>query len=455
MDSACLNFTLSLFVVILPVRTFQTIKGTFDILPDPSTSSDAFAFGSAAWQHVERTLRAVLERFNFEEIRTPILEPTELIARGVGQLTDIVSKEMFAFERGETHYVMRPEITAPVVRAYLQHHLAQRGGVQKLYYVGPCFRAEEPQKGRYRQFHQFGVEVLGSEDARADAETIAAMMAVYDAFGLANTRLRINTLGDADSRPRYKDALAAYLLPYRDDLTETSQRRLETNPLRILDTKDERERQLLAEAPRLLDFVDADSLAHYDEVKGLLSDLGISFEEDPFLVRGLDYYTRTAFELESPDLGAQSALGGGGRYDLLAVEVGSKAPVPAVGFAAGLERLFLALEAQDVALPGPPAPDVFLVALGDQARRWVFAQAQRLRQAGLHAALDLRGRSMKAQMREANRQGAPYTVIVGDDELEAKRVQVKSMADGTQAEIDADELAAYLTTRSTQPAPAS
>jgi histidyl-tRNA synthetase len=432
---------------------FQNIKGTFDVLPDASTTDGTTVPAAAGWRHVEGVIRDVLTRFNFEEIRTPVLEPTELIARGVGQLTDIVTKEMFAFERGDTHYVLRPEITAPVMRAFLQHHLDQRGGVQKLYYLGPCFRAERPQKGRYRQFHQFGIEVIGSDDARADAETIASMMAVYRALGVTATQLRLNTLGDADSRPRYVEALRAYLEPYRDDLSEASQSRLDRNPLRILDTKHEHEQQLLQDAPRLIDYVDDESLAHYDEVKQLLSDLDIAYEEDPFLVRGLDYYTRTAFELESPDLGAQSALAGGGRYDLLAVELGSKRPVPSVGFAAGMERLFLALEAHDVALPGAPAPDVFLVALGDAARRFVFGKAQALRNQGLHIGLDLRGRSMKAQMREANRQNAPFTVIVGDHELESGRVQVKDMASGEQVEVAFDDLAQHLTQR--QPLAAS
>ena len=385
-----------------------------------------------------------MARYNVQEIRTPILEPTQLIARGVGQLTDIVTKEMFAFEREGTHYVLRPEVTAPVMRAYLEHHLAQRGGVQKLYYIGPCFRAEQPQKGRYRQFHQFGIELIGSPDARADAETIACMIDCYRALGLERMTLRLNTLGDAESRPRYKTALQEYFEPYKNDLSETSRQRLATNPLRILDTKDERERRLLDEAPRLSDYVDADSRAHYEETKSLLDELGIDYEEDPFLVRGLDYYTRTAFELESPDLGAQSALGGGGRYDLLAQDVGSKQPVPAVGFAAGMERLFLALQAQDTALPGAPQPDVFLAALGDDAMRWVFAKARRLRDAGLHVALDLKGRSLKAQMKDANRQNARYTVIVGDDEIAAGRVQVRDMASSEQVEVAFDDLATYL-----------
>lgn len=416
-------------------KTFRNIKGTFDILPQSSSTDGATVAGTAAWQFVEQTLRDVMQRFSFEEIRTPILEPTELIARGIGQLTDIVSKEMFAFERGNTHYVLRPEVTAPVMRAYLQHHLGQRGGVQKLYYIGPCFRAERPQKGRYRQFHQFGCEVIGSEDARADAEAIALMLAVYDAFGIEGTRLRINSLGDEQSRPRYKEALRAYFEPYRNELSETSQQRLESNPLRILDTKDEKERRLLDGAPWLTDFIDDESRAHYSQVKALLTDIGADFQEDPYLVRGLDYYSRTAFELESDNLGAQSALAGGGRYDLLAKEVGSKQPVPAVGFAAGMERLFLALEAQAVELPATPPVDAFLVALGEEATRWAFREAQKMRSIGLRVGLDLRGRSMKAQMREANRQNARYTVIVGDTELDEQHAQVRHMETGEQTAV--------------------
>ena len=424
--------------------TFQNIKGTFDILPDTSALEGASEAGTAAWQYVEATIREVMRRFAYEEIRTPILEPTELIARGIGQLTDIVSKEMFAFERGDTHYVLRPEVTAPVIRAYLQHRLDQRGGVQKLYYIGPCFRAERPQKGRYRQFHQFGGEAIGSDDARADAEVIALMMAVYQALGIETSRLRINSLGDEYSRPRYKEALRQYLEPYRDELSETSRQRLVRNPLRILDTKDENERRLLDGAPLLTDFIDDESRKHYEDLKGYLSDLDIAFVEDPYLVRGLDYYTRTAFELESASLGAQDSLAGGGRYDLLAQEVGSKQPVPAVGFAAGLERLILALTAQGIALPQPPPLDAFLVALGEEVVPWAFQQAQRLREVGLRVSLDLKGRSMRAQMREANRKNARFTVIVGKDELAAQQAQVKDMETSEQVAVSFDTLARHL-----------
>lgn len=428
------------------MSTFQNIKGTFDILPDPYTDDgDTRVAASAEWRFVEATVREVLERHNFDEIRTPVLEPTELVARGVGEATDIVQKEMFAFERSGTQYVLRPEVTAPVMRSFLQHHLDQRGGVQKLYYVGPCFRAEQPQKGRYRQFHQFGVEVIGTDDARADAETIASMMAIYEALGIPETRLRLNTLGTPERREEYVAALRDYLQTYEDELSDTSRRRLERNPLRVLDTKLEHEQNILQGAPQLIDFVGDDSLAHYDRVKGLLADLGVDYEEDPFLVRGLDYYTETTFELESAALGAQSALAGGGRYDRLAEVLGSDAPVPAVGFAAGMERLFLALDAAGTERPRVPRPDVFIAALGEAAERWVFRTTQALRDAGLHVAHDLKGRSLKAQMKEANRQAAPYTLIIGDNELEAEAATVKEMASGEQTEVPFADLVEHLT----------
>jgi len=423
---------------------FRSIKGTFDILPDTSTTDGASDSPTNTWRYMERVVHKVMARFNAEEIRTPVLEPTQLIARGVGAYTDIVSKEMFAFERGSTNYVLRPEVTAPVMRAYLQHHLDQRGGVQKLYYLGPCFRAERPQKGRYRQFHQFGVEIMGTDDPRADVECIALMLAIYREIGLTGLKLRLNSVGNPPSRARFVDALQTYLEPYRNELSETSLQRLENNPLRILDTKNPEEQKILQHAPAMLDFLDDESAAHYDMVKQLLADLEIAYTEDPSLVRGLDYYTHTAFELESDDLGAQSALGGGGRYDLLAQELGSKQAVPSVGFAAGIERLLLAMDAQGVEVPAKPTADVFLAALGDDAERWVFRWAQQLRAEGIAVALDLRGRSLKAQMKEANRQNAPYTLIIGGNELAAGEASVKEMATGEQEEVPFDALVDYL-----------
>jgi len=422
------------------MNTFKSISGTFDILPDGYSSGGDSIAPSRMWRYLESVVHSVMTGYGAEEIRTPILEPTELIARGIGALTDIVTKEMFAFERGSTNYVMRPEVTAPVMRAYLQHNLAQRGGTQRLYYIGPCFRAERPQKGRYRQFHQFGLEVIGSEDARADAETIASLRDVLQALGLKQYTLRINSLGDEESRPAYKQALVDFLSPQEDQLSEISRKRLETNPLRILDTKNEKERELLKSAPLLSDFIDEASRDHHEMVKELLSDVGIDFVEDPFLVRGLDYYSRTAFEFESPLLGAQSSLAGGGRYDLLSKEVGSKHVVPAVGFAAGMERILLACAAEEVAEPAPASVDVFIVALGEAAMKWAFSGAAHLRESNLDVSFDLKGRSMKAQMREANRQQARFVAIVGDDELSSGEVQLKDMDTGEQQSVHLEDI---------------
>lgn len=431
---------------------FQTIRGTFDVLPEAHESGGSRVPGAPAWRHAEDRVREVLARFAFEEVRTPVLEPVELVARGVGATTDIVQKEMFTVERTRETYVLRPEVTAPVMRAYLQHRLGERGGATRLFYVGPCFRAERPQKGRFRQFHQFGTELLGSDDPRADVETIAAMGAVYEAFGITATRLRLNSLGDAPDRPAFRDALRDHLAPHADALSETSRQRLAANPLRLLDTKDPSERALLADAPRLTDFLGAAARDHYAAVRDGLADLGIPFVEDPTLVRGLDYYTRTVFELESDALGAQSALAAGGRYDGLAEAVGAKQPVPAVGFAAGIERLFLALDAQGYALPEARRPDAFLVALGDAAERRTLALARDLRAAGRTVDLALAtpgaGRSMKAQMKAqmkaAARSRARHAVILGDDELGRGVAAVRDLDAGTQADVPLDRLAGAL-----------
>lgn len=415
---------------------FRNIKGTFDILPEVSSSDGAVIAGSSAWRYVERTIADTMECFGVREIRTPILEPTALIARGVGESTDIVTKEMFAFERGDTQYVLRPEVTAPVMRAYLQHHLGQQRSVQKLFYIGPCFRAERPQKGRYRQFHQFGVEYIGSDEAAADAEVVVLMIEIYRALGIADCRLRINTLGDESSRPAYRDALVAFLKPHASKMSDSSARRLTGNPLRILDTKNPEERALLADAPRLIDFVSAASRDRFARVKDFLGAQGVTFVEDPFLVRGLDYYTETAFELESDLLdGAQNALAGGGRYDLLAREIGARDGVPAVGFAAGLERLFLALQASEASLADDVPPQVYFVVLGEAATRWASVMALGLRQDGIRVEVDLSGRSVKAQMREANRQSARKVIVVGNDELESGTAKLRDMQTSQETEV--------------------
>lgn len=412
---------------------YTTHLGMVDILPDEARK----------WQALENLIRTEAERFNFEEIRTPIMEQTELIVRGLGQLTDIVSKEIFAFSRGDDNYVLRPELTAPVVRSFVENHLDQRGGSQKLFYIGPMFRAERPQKGRQRQFHQFGVEVMGSDDAVADVEVISFMIHIYQKLGITNTTLKLNSIGDPDSREKYKEVLKAHLKPNYEKLSEISKKRFDKNPLRILDSKEEEDRPFVETAPLITDYLNEESLTHYSKVKEYLTDLGIRFEEDPYLVRGMDYYTRTAFELISPDLGAQDALAGGGRYDLLVEEIGGQ-PTPAVGFAAGMERLLIACDELGIPLGKEKSVDVYIVTLGDAARKWGVSKLPALRNSGISATMDYMGRSMKAQMKDANRENASFTIIVGDNELSEDKFTFRNMKESEESSLSFDQILAKL-----------
>ena len=408
---------------------YKTHLGMVDILPDEVRK----------WQFIEQLIRDEAAKFNFEEIRTPIMEQTELIVRGIGQLTDIVSKEIFTFNRGEDHYVLRPELTAPVVRAFVEHHLEQRGGTQKLFYIGPMFRAERPQKGRQRQFHQFGVEIIGSDDAVADIEAIMFMTHIYNKIGITNTTLKINSIGDPESRDNYKEALKDYFRPQFDRLSEISQKRLEKNPLRILDSKEEEDQPLITSAPLIADYLNEESVAHFEKVKEYLDLLKVSYIVDHHLVRGLDYYTRTAFELTSPDLGSQDALAGGGRYDLLIEEIGGQ-PTHAVGFAAGIERLMIACEELGIQLSEPKKVDVYIVTLGEKARKWGVKTLPQLREAGYSATMDYMGRSMKAQMKDANRENAAFAIIVGDHELESGKFTFRDMDESEEESLSFDEI---------------
>ena len=410
------------------MSSIQAIRGTRDILPDEVRY----------WQQVEATAREVLGRATYQEIRTPVFEQTELFQRSVGEATDIVSKEMYTFlDRGDRSLTLRPENTAGAVRAYIEHHLHAQGGVQRLWYLGPMFRYERPQAGRQRQFHQVGVEVLGSAAPRADAEVIAIATDLLQALGLKDLRLELNSIGNRDDRQKYRQALIEYLMPHQAHLDADSQDRLTRNPLRILDSKDQKTQAILQEAPRMLDYLNPESQRRFEQVQQLLADLGIGYNINARLVRGLDYYTHTVFEIQSDDLGAQATVCAGGRYDGLVTELGGP-DTPAVGWASGLERLILLLQQLQ---PVPPARlDFYLVSKGDRAEAQSLRLAQILRQNGFSVELDLSGSAFGKQFKRADRSGAVACLILGDAEADTQTVQLKWLASGQQQSIAQTDL---------------
>jgi len=380
-----------------------------------------------------------MQLFNYREIRTPVFEETALFARGIGELTDIVGKEMYTFpDRSETSLTLKPEMTASVIRAYIQHNLGEQP-LAKVYYLSPMFRQERPQAGRLRQFHQFGAEAIGGELPSVDAEIIALAVEIYRTLGIENIALKINSVGCESCRPGYKALLKSYLERVRTQLSEESQKRLETNPLRILDSKDKQDRVLTADAPLMKDHLCAECSTHFRELQASLTSLKIPFEVDGRIVRGLDYYTKTAFEIIGKDLGAQDALAGGGRYDLLVKELGGK-DTPAVGFAAGFERLLMTMEKQSLLNIPLPAPLIFIAAADEEGKRWALSQALELRRYGISCELDLLGRSLKAQMREADRQSARYVIVAGHNEITRQQFMMKSMKDGSETPVSAGRL---------------
>lgn len=413
--------------------SLQSLTGTEDILPMPQFVGQELKVADVLiWQQVEATARQVLQRAVYREIRTPIFEQTALFERGIGEATDVVGKEMYTFrDRGDRSLTLRPENTAGVARAYIQHKLHAQGGVQRLWYTGPMFRYERPQKGRQRQFHQLGVEVLGSRDPRADVEVIAIAIDLLNAVGLKNLTFYLNSVGNPSDRQQYRDALVTYLTPYKDDLDPDSQDRLTRNPLRILDSKDEKTQTIAQSAPSILDYLCDDSKRHFDAVQQQLSDLGIGYDLNPRLVRGLDYYTHTAFEIQSADLGAQATVCGGGRYDGLISELGGP-ETPAVGWAMGLERLTLLL--QQLATETPNAVDFYVVSRGEKAEAQSIKIAQTLRQLGFAVELDLSRAAFGKQFKRADRSGAAACLILGDAEAENKMVQIKWLKTGEQVE---------------------
>jgi histidyl-tRNA synthetase len=413
---------------------FKSIKGTKDILPDES----------GRWQFVEQAIRSVMHAFNYDEIRTPLFEETSLFARGIGELTDIVGKEMYTFtDRSETSLTLKPEMTASVIRAYIQHNLGERQPLTKVFYISPMFRQERPQAGRLRQFHQFGAEAIGGSNAVIDAECIALAVAVYEHLGVKNFSVKINSVGCEKCRPAYKEQLRAFLRAVYDNLSPESQARLEQNPLRILDSKDGGDAALTAQAPLIKDHLCEECSRHFDRLQSALSLLKIPFTVDGRIVRGLDYYTKTAFEIITGDLGSQDALAGGGRYDLLTEQLGGK-PTPAVGFAAGIERLLMVMEKQGIQPVDGVHPQVYIAAADEHGKRWALEKASELRRAGISCETDMLERSLKAQMREADRQHAEAVIVVGEHELLQRQVTLKRMSSGEQTAIPAEGLVTEL-----------
>jgi histidyl-tRNA synthetase len=421
---------------------FQAIKGVRDILPPES----------ALWNRVEQTAREVFGTFGFAEIRLPIFENTELFARSVGQETDIVSKEMYSFQdRDESSISLRPEATASVVRAYIEHGMQTLPGNVKLYYMGPMFRRERPQKGRYRQFYQIGAEVLGPSDAPGiDAEVIEMLMRLFERLKLKGAVLNINSIGDKNCRPAYVERLRAELQKVREQLGADSQRRIETNPLRVLDSKLEHEQPIIEKLPRIADHLCDSCREHYAEVKRQLGLRGITYQENWRLVRGLDYYMRTTFEITAPGLGSQNAVCGGGRYDGLVELLGGPATTKGIGFAIGTDRLVLSLQEAGEGEPtGGPAgkaggADVYLAWFGAAAQSAAIGLARRLRDAGFVVELTAVEMKFGKSLGLADRLKARYAVIVGDDELAAGVVTVKRLSDGSQQKLNEQELFAYL-----------
>jgi histidyl-tRNA synthetase len=407
-------------------------KGTADILPAES----------AKWQAIEAIARQTAELYHFSEIRTPVFEHTELFHRGVGETTDVVSKETYTFiDRGDRSITLRPEGTAGVVRAMIEHNLlAQEGSRQKVFYISPNFRYERPQKGRLRQHHQFGAEAFGVAEPEQDVECILLQLDFYRRCGLKDLKLKLNSLGDAESKAKYRDALVKYFEPHAAKLSEDSQRRLRTNPIRILDSKDPRDIALCDLAPSAGSCLSDKSRQHFDRVLKLLDLAKVEGQFcDSKLVRGFDYYTDTLWEITAAGLGAQDAVGGGGRYDNLVADLGGR-PTPAVGFGSGLERLLIALAAQNVSLPDPRRPLVWLIAQGDEALRYNLRLIADLRSADIACDMDLSGRSLKAQFKLADRESATVCLITGPDELKANHVLLKNMKTGDQSPVPRDAL---------------
>ena len=405
-------------------------RGTKDILPDQVN----------AWQWLENKIRELCEIYGYEEIRTPTFEHTELFRRGIGEGTDVVEKEMYTFtDRGDRSITLRPENTASIVRAYLQNKLYANAGLTKLFYIGSMFRYDRPQAGRLREFHQFGVEAIGEKNPAVDAEIILLAWEFLKSLGLNDLKLKINTVGCPKCRPIYRRKLTEYFTEEADELCGDCRRRLEKNPLRILDCKIDGSKDFMEDAPKIETCLCDECREHFNDVKKFLTAAGVEFEVNPRLVRGLDYYTKTAFEIQYAPLGAQSAVAGGGRYDGLIREIGGE-DTPAVGFAAGLERILLALELQGLVPASDKKIAAFMVANGAAAEIYAFKILSDLRRKNISAAMDFGKKSMKAQMKAASKSGAKFALIVGEDEVATSTVTVKNLETSAQEKVPVEEV---------------
>ncbi len=406
----------------------------------PKGTKDIYGAYMDEWQRVEKIMRGICEDFSIGELRTPIFEHTELFLRGVGETTDIVQKEMYTFkDKGDRSVTLRPEGTAGAARSYIEHGIYNNPQPTRFFYIGPMFRYENTQKGRQRQFHQFGVEMLGSYSPALDAEVISVAAELLKRLGINDVMLKINSLGGPECRQKYNKALREYIGSNIDKMCDDCKSRFEKNPLRVLDCKEERCQHIIADAPVVLDYLGPECKEHFETVKAILDEMGIKYEVDDKIVRGLDYYTRTVFEFVSSGIGAQGTVCGGGRYDNLIAECGGQ-PTGAAGFAVGIERLLLVLEAQNGEFEKKNERDIYIGAIGQKGLVKGQGIAYRLRQAGVKAECDSVGRSVKAQMKYANKIGAAYSVILGDNEIDNDLVKLKNMETGEEEEVKVSAL---------------
>lgn len=413
----------------------QKPRGTQDILPEQMKK----------WQYLENVARRVCRAYGYKEIRTPIFEDTKLFLRGVGETTDIVQKEMYTFstKEGDKTYTLRPENTAAAVRAYLENKQYGKEAFTKWYYIGPMFRHDKPQAGRYRQFHQIGAEVLGTQSPVADAEMITMVLQVFNELGLKDLDVELNSVGCPKCRPKCREALIEFFEPKEEELCEDCKGRLHKNPLRLLDCKEETCREINVNAPDIHDYLCDECREHFEQVKSLLDEAKVKYHINSRLVRGLDYYTKTAFEIQYQGLGSQSAIAGGGRYDGLVQELGGES-TPGIGFAMGMERVLLTLEAQDLLPKENDAIDVYGIALGKKAQTKSFMLIKLLREAGIVAEMSFEDRSMKSQLKQADRSNAKFAIILGDSELEKGIAVVRDMAKGEQEEVAFNDIVKYI-----------